>query len=144
VTPSIRALIEAAAAEVRDRVPADATLIAVGWTTVELDRAATELGLTVTAAAGDAALGASCRSTDGPDGVTVVLLEPATEGRLAWSLARLGEGPYVTRWTAAGIDRLPVLGTSSGPLGRVRLLRDRPPDGRWQFLRERATATITA
>ena len=132
-------------AEAGDRVPADATLIGVGWMTVEIDRAAAEIGLTVSAAPDDAALGAWCRSTAGPDGVTVVLLEPATEGRLAWSLARLGEGPYVDLvGRRPSIDRLPVLGPSSGPLGPVRLLRDRPPDGRWQFLRERAAATISA
>lgn len=144
MTASVQALIEAAVAGAADRVPPDATLIGVGWTTVEIDRAAAELGLTVSPAPDDTALGAWCRSTAGPDGVTVVLLEPATEGRLAWSLARLGEGPYVTWWAAAGIDRLPALGTSSGPLGSVRLLRDRPPDGRWQFLRERVAATISA
>jgi len=74
--------------------------LAVGWATVDTDRAAEEL-----TAAGIidppgvpverfAVLGASgLRSDDSAFGVPVVLLEPLEEGRLAATLARHGEGP---------------------------------------------------
>lgn len=76
--------------------------IALGWATVDLDRmersfadaypgsvtSTTELGV-------DSLLGAYCRLVwPGIVGVpALVLLEPSTEGRLAASLARHGEGP---------------------------------------------------
>ena len=133
-------------AEAGDRVPADATLVGVGWTTVETrprrrgDRGRRSRRRPTTR---PSAPGAARPS--GADGVTVVLLEPATEGRLA-CVARPPRRGSVRHLVGrvTGIDRLPVLGPSSGPLGPVRLLRDRPPDGRWQFLRERAAATISA
>jgi GNAT superfamily N-acetyltransferase len=74
--------------------------VAVGWATVELDRAAVELahllvdGSGFDAAPSSAILGARCRV--GPAaaeaGLRIVLLEPETEGLLAAALARFGEG----------------------------------------------------
>lgn len=112
--------------------------IALGWATVELDRAAEELGglLPPWGAFVDAppsvALGARCRVAAVASGdpsvgsaTRVVLLEPTTEGRIAASLARHGEGwaagwfaalPGVTAWSAA----------RPGPLGMERLARDGP------------------
>jgi hypothetical protein len=67
-------------------------LLAVGWATVELDRAASEFPMAAfEAAADDPLLGAFVRrsSRDG----RLVLLEPNTEGPLVASLVRWGEGP---------------------------------------------------
>lgn len=81
---------------------------ALGWATVELDRAAAELGQALcvppgafVGAAGTLILGAQCRVAAGilPDGISLVLLEPITEGRLASTLARRDEGPAVV-WLA--------------------------------------------
>ena len=76
-------------------------LAGLGWATVELDRAADELGMWLGEAtdpgAGDLddpLLGARARvhAAGGLPGDTVLLLEPSTEGRLAASLVRDGEG----------------------------------------------------
>lgn len=110
-----------------------------GYATVELDRAEVELvdalgssGDDVTTdLPDDAALGARCRLLAFADGSEIVLLEPATEGRLAAALARFGEGVAVLyliadraammRFEEAGI----VLGTELvGPFGPQRLVAD--------------------
>lgn len=79
-------------------------LAGLGWATVELDRAADELDMWLGEApdhdapdASDPLLGARARvrGAGGLPGDAVVLLEPSTEGRLAASLARDGEGPAV-------------------------------------------------
>jgi len=127
----------------RPFVPADAVLVGVGWSTVESERAARELGLDALDAPPDVALGASCRLADGPDGLVLVLLEPVTEGRLARSLARLGEGPVVTWWDVPALDEAATTRLSDGPLGPAHLLRA-PDDGRFRFLRSPRAATIPA
>lgn len=159
MTPAVRAAIEAAVRTDRRVVPGDATLAAVGWSTVEFDRAAAQLGVDLVALPDDVALGAACREAidrDGPDGPALILLEPSTEGRLARALARHGEGPITTWWDAdleadshAGRDAGPafadaLLPASAGPLGPARLLRDGARDGRFRFLRSRRAATISA
>jgi hypothetical protein len=130
--------------------------LAVGWATVELDRAVTELGaaLGVPAdrfadAAASISLGARCLVADGvlPDGVSLALLEPNTEGRLAATLARHDEGPAAV-WLA--VERLAKAvaslrttarpGTTeralAGPYG-AELLLDGPLHGPHLFLVER-------
>lgn len=76
-------------------------------------------------------MGARCRLLTFADGSEVVLLEPATEGRLAAALARLGEGVTVLYLIAdrAAMMRLGeagiVLGTELvGPFGPQRLVAD--------------------
>jgi hypothetical protein len=116
------------------------TLVGVGWATVELDRAEAEvsaaLGLTRAAwrdARRDALLGASARiARPMRSGPAVVLLEPDTEGRLAATLARAGEGVAVAyvapppapnaatvlsrpAQTPLGTGRLVVAGRAWGP-----------------------------
>jgi hypothetical protein len=94
-------------------------LVAVGWATVELDRgvgdAAARLRLApdrFVPASDDRWLGARTRVA--PGGPAIVVLEPATEGRLAAALARHGEGP-VAIWVAGPA---PVRGTvRDGPFG---------------------------
>jgi hypothetical protein len=102
--------------------------LAVGWATVELERAARELshllepGSSFSAAPPSVVLGARCRvgpaATDA--GLRIVILEPDSEGRLAATLARSGEGWAVT-WTVALASASQAV--SAGP---VRLSAARP------------------
>jgi len=70
--------------------PAGPRLLAVGVATVDLERPAVTVPSPAGALPGDGLLGARAAATGDP---RVVLLEPATEGRLAATLARHGEGP---------------------------------------------------
>ena len=102
-------------------------LMAVGWATVDAERAAAEQsGIDFVPTVPEEAMGA--RAWLGRAGaVDVVLLEPNTEGRLAAALARRGEGIAVlylavdaldgaTRMTALGRPgRLLPQGTPWGP-----------------------------
>lgn len=116
--------------------------VGLGWATVELDRAARELGAAFSVPAArfvpavtSESLGASARIATGalPGGPAIVLLEPSTEGRLAASLARYGEGP-VAIWVAVSdvptaVDAIretgvPVSVEHDGPIGKERLLLD--------------------
>lgn len=118
----------AGAAEVADApIPAHpnglATLIAVGWATVDLERAASDAGIDPAQRlelAPDRALGARAVLLEsGP----VVLLEPDTEGRIAASLARFGEGPAAI-YLAAGDGGIPSRAAppASGPFGRSAVM----------------------
>lgn len=127
--------------EPRSSVPV-VTLVAIGWGTVDLERAAHELApwlfgdpvAGTSRAVGrptseDPHLGARAliRATHGLPGEAIVLLEPATEGRLAASLARHGEGPIalylrpragLDAWLAAARTRqVMVSSRRDGPLG---------------------------
>jgi len=110
-----------------------ATIAAIGWATVEIERAEIELEAAIgdggswAEAPRDALLGARA-AVYGPvaaESPLVVLLEPDTEGRLAASLARHGEGVAAIYMTtrpgavlAAGAFGIPA----GGPLGRGRRL----------------------
>ena len=94
-------------ASVRAAIPVEP--LAVGWATVELDRAVAEVGTALQLpaarfadAAGSVILGARCLVASGvlPGGVALILLEPNTEGRLAGTLARHDEGPAAV-WLSA-------------------------------------------
>jgi hypothetical protein len=96
--------------------------VAVGWATVELERATAELAQALGIAPGrfepapaSSVLGARCLvATDAlAGGLSLALMEPATEGRLAASLARFGEGPAAI-WLAP-----PASGPSVGTAGAV-------------------------
>jgi len=76
-----------------DSVRGSPILLGVGWATVDLDRAAAQLGAPPGRIADDRLLGARCMVV--PGSPALLLLEPATEGRIAASLARWGEGPAV-------------------------------------------------
>ncbi|MEO6207565.1 MAG: hypothetical protein ABIP77_06390 [Candidatus Limnocylindrales bacterium] len=121
-------------------------LLAVGWATVELDRAEQELayvllpGTSFQPGPSSEHLGARCRlgwvapAFVGELAAIVVLLEASTEGRLAATLARHGEG-WCATWEAtwknpweAGADetaeaasRGRLSDSRSGPLGLERL-----------------------
>jgi hypothetical protein len=125
-------------------------MVALGWATVDLERAVQELGGALgipaqrfTVAADTELLGARCRVASAalPDGSSLVVLEPATEGRLAATLARLGEGPAVI-WLAApdglaGGDPGTAVAASSGrrgPFGQERLVLGGPAHGPHRLL----------
>jgi hypothetical protein len=100
-------------------------LVAVGWATVDLERAAKEWGDdAVEALPEDPQLGARVVRLRG---ARVVLLEPATEGRLAASLARFGEGAlavYLRPPPGAEAGPTPRLGSVAvGPFGRQAFVR---------------------
>ncbi len=114
--------------------------LAVGWATVELDRAARELsdllgsGGAFVDSPSSEALGARCRigTAAAEGGVRIVLLEPETEGRLSATLARHGEG-WVATWVSAP-TALPssvaqVSGARPGPFGEERLVLGGPVTG---------------
>ncbi len=123
-------------------------LAGLGWATVELDRAADELGMWLGEApdpdapdAADPLLGARARVRDagGLPGDAVLLLEPSTEGRLAASLARDGEGPAalylrpaagLRAWAADARARGVTLSARRiGPLGGSVLVAGGPVAG---------------
>lgn len=128
--------------------------IAVGWATVELDRAARELADLLVGDAdlvdGPASpiLGARTRlgRTVAGDGreIRLAILEPTTEGRLAATLARAGEG-WAATWTAMPAGPTPQSGGSRlsaarpGPFGPERLILGGPPAGPHRLLVEAAT-----
>jgi hypothetical protein len=111
--------------------------IGVGWATVDLKRAAAELAADLGIGPDDfvdappsVALGAHCRVAVGvvaAGEVTVVILEPATEGRLAGRLARHDEGP-VAVWLAGADEatRVPRADPTAGPFGPEALLPSVP------------------
>lgn len=140
--------------------------VAVGWATVELDRAEADLrGVAgVQGAPGsqafepavampdDELLGARCRLLAAiPAGPPVVLLEPFTESRLAASLARFGEGPVALylRIPARALARFRVVAPASGihcsrptpgPFGTAVLVVESPPWGPHLLVTEAAAA----
>ena len=118
-------------------------LVAVGWATVETDRAIGELARALGIAASSfrvappsAALGASCLVADVPlpGDVALAVLEPATEGRIAAGLARWDEGPLVAWYAAGDPGHDPVATTTvgagpPGPFGLERLVGRDPLTG---------------
>jgi hypothetical protein len=125
-------LIADALAQAADAYPTGATrIIAVGWATVDLDRAISEvlrdLELPLdafTEAIGSSALGARGRIARAAldDGTAVAILEPTTEGRLAAILARHGEGPAAVWLVAQGEAIGDVRLDRSGPFGPERVV----------------------
>ena len=121
--------VRAAAAE-RDPWLAELPVVAVCWATVELDRAERELAAfgPFEAAPRDANLGAAARRARSGDrsSASVLLVEPDTEGLLAASLARFGEGvraAYLGPLDRADVDDTPRLGPPRpSPLGPARLV----------------------
>lgn len=118
----------------------DSTPVAVGWATVDLDRATVDLGVALglsadgfVPAAASSSLGGRCRVCANAlgAGLALALLEPETEGRLAATLARHDEGPAAV-WVAVAdpavtAEGLRARGTTvgdelPGPFGPERLL----------------------
>jgi hypothetical protein len=115
-----------------------------GWATVELDRAELEVAAALAALGparveprpDDQLLGARCRILRFGRDRDIVLLEPSTEGRLAASLVRFGEGRVALyllagrdaadRARRAGIELSPP---AAGPLGEQRAVAGGPAWG---------------
>jgi hypothetical protein len=137
----------------------------IGWATVELERAAEDLSAAFvragmpapawTPAPRDDLLGASAWvshewwptwGSDEPP--AIVLLEPDTEGRLAATLARFGEGVgavYVARRAddpPGRIDPARVGRPGGGPLGPGRLVLARPTWGPNVVVLDQRSTTI--
>ncbi len=139
----------ARAAEVQAQLPTGVhhEPIAVGWATVELDRAVVELAAELElspdgfrAASESPVLGARCLVAKAvlPGRLAFALLEPSMEGRLAASLARFAEGPAVV-WLAAPRPSAGLTGDRAsggelpsaevGPFGAERLILGGPRHG---------------
>ncbi len=106
-------------------------LAALGWATIDAERLAAALGKPlIDDAHGDPALGATGYGIASAS-LPLVLLEPATEGRIAAALARLGEGPVALYLAGVTLgpddDATPVGSTGTGRKGR--LLRSPRPSG---------------
>lgn len=129
-------------AVVRERIGEAAAdmleLAAIGWATVELDRAAhSHPGRIFRAGPPDTLLGAGSWISDDPNGLVLALLEPSTEGLLGAHLARFDEGPAVLylRLRRGSFAALLVtlkgrglrLRTGSGPFGPAVLVLDQAP-----------------
>jgi hypothetical protein len=123
--------------------------VAVGWATVDLERAAAAFapaipgGIAFEAAADELLLGARCWIAAGSD-PAIALLEPSTEARLAAFLARHGEGPAAV-WLAADDDTPDPAArrVEAGPFGLEFLERGGPGGPYVLVLVERAS-TIRA
>jgi hypothetical protein len=135
VSADIDGILAEAVAVARTRLggsAARARAIAIGWATVDLERAEAAFGLDFEDAPPDGLLGAKVRVAARDDGPALVLLEPDTEGLLAASLARLGEGPLAV-WFEVGIDDGRLERAGSGPFGSERLIAGDPRHGRFVF-----------
>ncbi len=139
----------AAALKVIDRLAGREARRVIGSATVDMDRAERDLVASLGSSArtrsrnvpGDELLGARCRLvTSGSGKPEVLLLEPATEGRLAASLARFAEGPVAVYVIvpdpqfgdlvqSAGRAGLVLSTEAAGPFGRQRLVAGGPPWG---------------
>jgi hypothetical protein len=148
-------LLATLAALAADAPPAPASrLHALGWATVELERAERELtadlGLAPTAfvqAPDSGGLGARCRvALDAfPGRVALVILEPATEGWLSAALARYGEAPLAAWFVRdAETDGEAASSAARGPFGPERIAPDGSIEGLRRLLVEPEAGTIRA
>jgi hypothetical protein len=132
-----------------------ARLLALGWATVELERASASLAEALTgagpfvAAPSTEALGGRCLvgSSGLAAGPSLVILEPSTEGRLAATLARFGEGPVAAWFDApsgdAAVDGSGLVGRwTAGPFGLEALVAGRPVHGPHLLLLPASAGTI--
>jgi len=134
----------------------DARPIASLWATVDADRVVRELRMhdvpVVETLPDDPLLGASIRLISQEHGRPIAVAEPNTEGRLAATLARRGEGP-AGRYTAmtlplseierrAAVAGIALSRAAEGPFGRSVLVLGGPAGGPHLILVEMAAGTI--
>jgi hypothetical protein len=133
------------AAAIEDRAVAvvagpGAVVLATIWATVDLERTLGDLGIDGSAAVNDTLIGARVvLAATTPDGQRLAIAEPSTEGRLAATLARHGEGRagrYVAvaddlaRATARAADNgIAVSHVVEGPFGASMLVLLGPVTG---------------
>jgi hypothetical protein len=131
----------------------DRRVLAVIWATVDRDRLLAESGWSVAETLpDDPFLGASVAVVQSATGDAIAVVEPRTEGRLAATLARHGEGPvgeYVEAPVPldaigpAAISAGLVVGRpAAGPFGRSVIVLSSPISGPHLVLVERSTGTI--
>jgi 2-polyprenyl-6-methoxyphenol hydroxylase-like FAD-dependent oxidoreductase len=127
-------------------------VLAVIWATVDVERALAGIGLPGAELPDDQLLGALVRLVRPSDGDPIALLEPRTEGRIAATLARSGEGP-VGRYVVAAEGLVSVVRRAAasgvalsdeedGPFGRSRLVLAGPSSGPHLVLVDRPAGTI--
>jgi hypothetical protein len=127
-------------------------VVAVVWATVDLDRAVAETGLPAEVLPDDELLGAAVRLVRPPGADPIALLEPTTEGRLAATLAKSGEGraghyvratdglfSVVARATAT---RIGMKRANDGPFGPSALVLGGPATGPHLIIVDRPAGTI--
>jgi len=118
----------------REPATSQTVIAAVGWATVDADRACRELDALLDGehtawqpVDREATLGARALRREPPPGpgggVDLLVLEPDTEGRLAASLARFGEG------VAVAYLRQPAAAAGAVPAARARLVPGAPAWG---------------
>jgi hypothetical protein len=106
------------------RPPDERRVLAVIWATVDRDRVLADLDLAAERLAEDPHLGASVTLVRSAEGDPIAILEPITEGRLAATLARNGEGP-AGEYVEAPLP-LEAIGRAAAAAG---LVIGRPADG---------------
>jgi len=122
------------------------------WATVDRDRVIADLGLPAETLLDDPHLGAFVSTVRPPGDDPVAIVEPATEGRLAATLARHGEGP-IGAYIASPIDfdavarlgaprGLSISPIAEGPFGRSVLVTAGPTSRTHLVLVERPAGTI--
>lgn len=101
---------------VEDVVGTGAVTVATLWATVDLERTLADLGREASELGVDTLLGARVVVVrSGPPGnAPLAIAEPTTEGRLAATLARHGEGPAGRYVAVDGLDRARSRAASSG------------------------------
>jgi hypothetical protein len=149
--PAVDVDVDGALTAVAGQAPVELARI---WATVDLDRTLASLGIEPGAgtAMADVLLGARVLVLpSGPDGSSLAVAEPITEGRLAATLARHGEGPAgrylaVTDGLRMARDRAAATGVAvsrveDGPFGPSMLLLIGPVSGPHLILCEPAAVT---
>ena len=127
-------------------------VLAAIWVTVDVERVLAEIGQAGLQLPDDPLLGASVTLVTAPNGEPIALLEPRTEGRIAATLARGGEGP-AGRYAAApgglasarlraAAEGLSLSPEYDGPFGRSALVMAGPPAGPHLVLVEPPAGTI--
>lgn len=125
--------------------------LAVGWATVETERAVETLAAVLHIphsafhpAPDSEALGARCLVAPGvlPGGGALVVLEAVTEGTLAAALARHDEGPRVIWIAPDGAGAVAAASPTPGPFGPERLLPGSPTDSLRRLLASLPPGTI--
>jgi hypothetical protein len=125
--------------------------VAVGWGTVESARAELELGGALGTTLGpfedapdDDLLGARCRTASGGPALSIVVLEPVREWRLAAALARFDEGPVAVWFRLAPMPADGTTPVGDGPLGPERLVVGGRRDRHHLLLLDGPPGTISA